>query len=192
MVLAAFIAVPAAFAGKPTPKPIAAEHNWVKVGGGKDFGTVAALTVAGATPLRPGSAVTGGVRFPISQGRLILTMSGSDVTDVRGSVSHVGGLTLTNADKSVRVRNLIVVANRVGATDTSTLTGQVAGKRITLATITLGAVTNASGKVTVPITAINLTADAASTLNTALGTSLAAGNIGTATLTGHLVGKGKA
>ena len=189
-VMAAVIAVPAAFADKPAP--IAAEKTWVKVGGGKNFGTVAGLTLTGATPLGPASTATAGVRFPITQGKLIVTTSGGNITDVRGSVAHVGGLTLTNGDKTVRIRNLVVVANRVGATDSSKLTGQLAGKRIDLATITLGTVTNASGKVTVPVAAINLTADAATALNTALGTSLTAGNIGTATLTARIVGKGKA
>jgi hypothetical protein len=191
-VVAALVAVPAALAEKPSPKPIASEKTWVKVGGGKSFGTVASLSLTGLSPLKPASAVTGGLRFPIVQGKLILTKAGSDITDVRGSVGHVGGVTITNGDKAARIRNLILVANRVGATDASKLTGMLAGKRIVVATITLGTVTNASAKVTVPITHIDLTSDAAAALNAALGTSLAAGDIGAATLKGRVVGRGKA
>ena len=194
LAVTALVAVPAAFADKPAPKPkpIASEKTWVKVGGGKNFGTVAVLTLAGVTPAKPASTVTGGLRLPITQGKLILTKAGADITDVRGSVAHVGGLEITNADKSATIRNLVVVANRVGASDTSKLTGKLAGKRIDVATITLGTVTNANGKVTVPITAINLTTDAAAALSTALGTTVTAGNIGTATVTARVVGKGKA
>ena len=109
-------------------------------------------------------------------------------------VGHVGGLKLVNGDKSVLVRNLILVANLTSGTpDASKLTARIAGKRVDLATVTLGTITVAAGKATVPLTAISLTADAATALNTALGTTLASGaSLGTATTTARVVGKGKA
>lgn len=196
VVLAALVAVPAALADKPTSKPVAAQKTWIKVGGGKNYGTVVTLNSLGVTvtPLKPASTVSTNVRLPITQGKLILSKTGDAITGVKGSVSHVGGLNLTNGDKSVTVRNVTVVGNLVaGSPDASKLTAQVAGKRLDLATATLGAVTVASGKVTVPVTALALTQDAATALNAALGTTLAAGaSLGTATLTARVVGKGKA
>jgi len=196
--LVALVAVPAALADKPAPKPkpIAAEKTWVKVGGGKNYGTVVTLKSLGVTvtPLKPASTVSTGLRLPITQGKLILSKTGDVITGVKGSVGHVGGVKLTNGDKSVAVRNVTVVANLVsGSPDASKLTAQIAGKRVDLGTATLGTVTLASGKVTVPLTAISLSQDAATALNTALGTTLTANtSLGTATLTARVVGKGKA
>jgi len=198
-VLAALVAVPAALADKPASKPakpVAAEKTWVKVGGGKTLGTVVTLASVGvtATPLKPATTVSGNVRLPITQGKLILSKTGETITGVKGTVGHVGGLKLTNGDKSVAVRNLTLVGNLVaGSPDASKLTAQIAGKRVDLGTATLGAVTVAGGKVTVPLSAVSLSQDAATALNTALGTALVAGtSLGTATLTARVVGKGKA
>ena len=145
-VVVAAMLVPAALADKPPSKakPIAAEKTWVKVGGGKGLGTYVALNNAlaglgiGAAPLKP-ATTDAGVRFPITQGKLILTKTGNPlvVTGLRGTVGHVGGLSLKKGDVTVRVRNLIVVANVSGATDTSMLTAQVNGKRIDLASLKL-------------------------------------------------------
>jgi len=78
----------------------------------------------------------------------------------------------------VTLRNVIVVGNLVaGSADASKLTAQVAGKRIDLATATLGAVTIASGKVTVPVTALLLAPEAAHRSQQALGTTLTAGTL---------------
>jgi hypothetical protein len=195
--VAAVVAVPAAFADKPASKPVASQKGWVKLGGGKNFGTsLAGLALAGVTvvPLKPAATVSSATRFPITQGKLILSKANNVVTGATGSVNHVGGLLLSSGDKSARVRNLVVVANLVaGSPDASKLTAQVNGKRLDLATITLGTVTVSGSTVTVPVATITLTADAATALNAALGTSLAGGAwLGSATLTARLVGHGRA
>jgi len=197
VLVAAVVAVPAALADKPASKPVASQKGWVKLGGGKNYGTsVTGLALAGVTvaPLKPAATVSSATRFPITQGKLILSKANNVVTGATGGVNHVGGLLLTSGDKSARVRNLVVVANLVsGSPDASKLTAQVNGKRLDLATITLGTVRVSGSTVTVPVATITLTADAAAALNTALGTSLAGGaSLGTATLTARLVGHGKA
>ena len=215
-VAAAAMLVPAALAEKPAPKtkPIAAEKTWVKVGGGKGYGTYLKLDTAFATaltglgiaaaPLTPASDPSDspdlGIRFPITQGKLILSYTTTlpkTVNGVRGTVGHVGGLSLKKGDVTVRVRNLTIVANVVtAATDTSKLTAQVNGKRIDFATLKLTLPPTIAGKaVTVAATDVKLTAAAVAALNAAFGTTLDASTapaVGTATMKARLVGKGKA
>jgi hypothetical protein len=217
-VIAAAMLVPAALADKPASKskPIAAEKTWVKVGGGKGYGTYLKLDAAFATALKglgiaaapltpasdPGDSPDMGIRFPITQGKLILSSDQTTkaVNGVRGTVGHVGGLSLKKGDVTVRVRNLIIVANVVTAaavtTDTSKLTAQVNGKRIDFATLKLTLPPTIVGKtVTVGATDVKLTAAAAAALNKAFGTTLDAATapaVGTATMKARLVGKGKA
>ena len=92
------------------------------------------------------------------------------------------------------LRNVIVVGNLVaGSADASKLTAQVAGKRIDLATATLGAVTIASGKVTVPVTALLLAPEAAHrSQHSTRHHTHRRDVVGTATVTAPAVGKGKA
>jgi hypothetical protein len=111
---------------------------------------------------------------------------------VRGTIGHVGGLKLTKGSTVVRVRNLVVVANK-STSDTSKITAQVNGKRIDFATLTFAAWPSIVGKsVTAENAVVDLSAAAATALNTAFGTSsFAAGPLGTATVKARLVGKGK-
>lgn len=212
-VAVAAVLAPVGLADKPTTgpgskqKPIAAEKTWVKVGGGAAYGTylkldagfASALTGAGiaAAPLKPaGAAGDKGIRFPITQGKLILGYDKSTppkVSAVRGTIGHVGGLSLTKTTTMVRVRNLVIVAN-VSTTDTSKLTAQVNGKRIDFATLKFTAFpTVADRKMSVTGVEARLSADAAAALNKAFGTSLAANTlVGTAAVDARLVGKGRA
>ena len=84
MLALSLVAVPAALADKPAPKPkpIASEKTWVKLGGGKNYGTNVTLNALGVTvtPLRPGATASTAVRFPITQGKVILTTSNGVVT----------------------------------------------------------------------------------------------------------------
>jgi len=218
-VVAAAMLVPAALADKPASKskPIAAEQTWVKVGGGKGYGTylkldaafATALTGLGiaATPLTPASDPSDnpdlGIRFPITQGKLILsytTVLPKAVNGVRGTVGHVGGLSFKKGDVTVRVRNFVIVANVATAggvtTDTSKLTAQLNGKRIDFATLKLTLPPTIVGRtVTVGATDVKLTAAAVAALNKAFGTTLDASTaptVGTAAMKARLVGKGKA
>lgn len=194
--------------GKDKPKPVASEKTWVKLGGGKAYGTylkldggfASALGGAGvaAAPLVPASDPSDtpdmGIRFPITQGKLVLTFNSATpaaITGVRGTIDHVGGLKLTKGTTVVRVRNLVVVANKA-ATDTSKLTAQVNGKRIDFATLTFTAWLSIAGKnVTVENVTVKLSAAAATALNQAFGASFAADTtVGTATVKARLVGKG--
>lgn len=191
--------------GKDKPKPVASEKTWVKLGGGKGLGTYVVLNSAlsglgiTAAPLPPATAPSDtadpDVRFPITQGKLVLTFNTATppaITGVRGTVGHVGGLSLTKGDVVVRVRNLVVVANVNGSADTSKLTAQVNGKRIDLALLKLGAPAIAGKAVTVAVSEIKLTAAAAAALTAAFpGTTVPEAVIGTATLKARLVGKGK-
>ena len=203
-VVVAAMLVPAALADKPPSKakPIASGKSWVKVGGGKGLGTYVVFNGALGglgivpTPLRP-ATTDAGVRFPITQGKLVLGKTGNPlvVTGLLGTVGHVGGLSLKKGDVTVRVRNLIVVANVAGAADTSMLTAQVNGKRIDLASLKLTMPPTISGTtVTVGVTDIKLTATAAKALSQAFfanDTSVPADTpIGTATLKARLVGHG--
>ncbi|MGL6280452.1 MAG: hypothetical protein ACRC50_12970 [Gaiella sp.] len=210
-VVAAATLAPAGLADKPAttgkdkPKPVASEKTWVKLGGGKTYGTYVILNNAlqglgiAAAPLNPATSPADtadpDVRFPITQGKLVLTRTGTPaaITGVRGTVGHVGGLSLTKGDVVVRVRNLVVVANVNGSTDTSKLTAQVNGTRIDLALLKLGAPAIAGKTVTVAVSEIKLTAAAATALTAAFpGTTVPEAVIGTATLKARLVGKGKA
>lgn len=192
--------------GKDKPKPVASEKTWVKLGGGKSYGTwlkldggfagdLTGVTVAPLVPASDPSSDDLGVRFPITQGKLILTFDTATppaITGVRGTVVHVGGLRLTKGTTVVRVRNLVVVANKA-ATDTSKLTAQVNGKRIDFAKLTFSSVPTISGR-TVNVNAVQatLTAAAATALNQAFGTTLDENDVvGTATVKARLVGKGK-
>ncbi len=195
--------------GKDKPKSVAAEKTWVKLGGGKGFGTflkldggfAGALTSAGITaaPLAPASDPNDtpdmGIRFPITQGKLILTFNTATppvITGVRGTVGHVGGLKLTKGSTVVRARNFVIVAN-VATTDTSKLTAQVNGKRIDFATVKFGGVPTISGNtVTVASAELRLTATAATALSQAFGATINADTlVGTAMVKARLVGKGK-
>lgn len=208
-VATAAMLVPAALAEKPPSKtkPVASEKSWIKVGGGKELGTYVLLNdaLAGlgitATPLSPASNPTDtpdlGVRFPVTQGKLVLTKTGNPlaVTGVRGTVGHSGGLGLKKGDVTVRIRNLVLVANVDGATDTSKLTAQVNGKRIDLATLKLTMPPTIAGtKLTVLVTEVKLTAGAAAALTQAFpGTTVPEAVISTSTqLKARIVGKGKA
>ena len=153
-IVAAAMLVPAALADKPASKskPIAAEKTWVKVGGGKGYGTYLKL-----------------------------------------------GLSLKEGDVTVRVRNLVIVANvatvAAVSTDTSKLTAQVNGKRIDFATLKFGAFPVIAGKtVTASVAEVRLTAAAASALNGAFGGSAILENtlVGSAMMKARLIGKGKA
>lgn len=190
--------------GKDKPKPVASEKTWVKLGGGKGLGTYVVLNGAlsglgiTAAPLTPATAPSTtadpDVRFPITQGRLVLTQTGpsAPITGVRGTIGHVGGLSLTKGDAVVRVRNLVVVADVNGSTNTSKLTAQVNGKRIDLALLKLGAPAVAGKTVTVAVSEIKLTTAAAAALTAAFpGTTVPEAVIGTATVKARLVGKGK-
>lgn len=210
-VVAAAMLAPVGLAEKPASKqkPIAAEKTWVKLGGGKGYGTYlkldagfsAALSGAGilAAPLAPASDPTDnpdmGIRFPITQGKLILSYTTAQppvLAGVRGTIAHTGGLSLKKGSVTVRVRNLVIIANKA-TTDTSKLTAQVNGKRIDFATLTLNWPEIAGKNVTVNGVGVKLTAAAATALNTAFGTSLAADTtVGTAMVKARLVGKGKA
>jgi hypothetical protein len=211
-VVAAAMLAPVGLAEKPASKqkPIAAEKTWVKLGGGKGYGTylkldagfAGALSGAGvvAAPLAPASDPTDnpdmGIRFPITQGKLILSYTTAQppvLAGVRGTIAHTGGLSLKKGSVTVRVRNLVIVANKA-ATEASKLTAQVNGKRIDFATLTFSSWPEIAGKnVTVNGVGVKLTAAAAAALNTAFGTSLAADTtVGTAMVKARLVGKGKA
>ena len=217
--VAAAMLVPAALADKPASnsKPIAAEKTWVKVGGGKGYGTYLTLATTftdalqglGIAPalLKPASDPSDnpnmGIRFPITQGKLTLSYdSAKAINGVHGTVGHVGGLSLKKGDVTVRVRNLVIVANvaTVAAvtTDTSKLTAQVNGKRIDFATLKFAAFPVIAGKtVTATVSEVRLTAAAASALNVAFslsgGSAIAADTlVGSATMKARLVGKGKA
>ncbi len=209
-VVAAAMLTPVGLAAKPTTKPndktpIASEKTWVKIGGGKGYGTylkldagfAAAAASLAPTPLKPaGAAGDKGIRFPITQGKLVVGFdSGTPpkVNAVRGTIGHVGGLSFTKGTTVVRVRNLVIVAN-ASTTDTSKLTAQVNGKRIDFATLKFTAFPTIAGKnVSVSGVQVWLSADAATALNTAFGTSLAANTlVGTASVEARLVGKGRA
>lgn len=195
--------------GKDKPKPVASEKTWVKLGGGKAYGTYLkldsgfanALGSAGvaAAPLGPASDPNDnpdmGIRFPITQGKLVLTFNTATpaaLIGVRGTVGHVGGLKLTKGSTVVRVRNFVVVANK-SATDTSKLTAQVNGKRIDFANLTFTAWPSIAGKnVTVENVTVKLSSAAATALSQAFGASFAADTmVGSATVKARLVGKGK-
>jgi hypothetical protein len=192
-------------AGEGTQHPHNTGKGTAKPGGGKGLGTYVVLNGAlsglgiTAAPLErataPSDKAEADVRFPITQGKLVLTRTGTPaaITAVRNTIGHVGGLSLTKGDVVVRVRNLVVVANVNGSTDTSKLAAQVNGKRIDLALLKLGAPAIAGKTVTVAVSEIKLTAAAAAVLTAAFpGTTVPEAVIGTATVKARLVGKGKA
>jgi hypothetical protein len=207
-VVTAAMLAPVGLAGKPTTKPndnkpIAAEKTWVKIGGGTGYGTYlkldagfqSAVASLAPTPLKPaGAAGDKGIRFPITQGKLVLKFDKSaspKVNEVRGTIGHVGGLSFTKGTTVVRVRNLVIVADTTG---TSKLTAQVNGKRIDFASLKFTSFPTIAGqKVSVSGVEVRLSADAVAALNAAFGTSLAANTlVGTASVEARLVGKGKA
>jgi hypothetical protein len=210
----AAVLVPAALADKPTTKPndakqkpVASEKSWVKLGGGRAYGTylvldagfASALTGPGVTVtvLKPAKDTTGtsgmGIRFPITQGKLVLMTSGQPavLSGMKGTIGHVGGLKLVQGKKVVRVRNFVIVVDT--SKDVAKVTAQVNGKRIWFATLTSFTLPELKGKkVTVEKVELTLSEMAATALNGAFGSSLSMGaKVGTATVQARLVGKGK-
>jgi hypothetical protein len=108
------VGVTAAPQGPKTPHP-----KGVKVSRGAttlavDPAFASALDAEATTEiLAPAKVGTGGIDFPITQGRLLLTKNqAGDITAATGSIWHVGGMLLTDksdATKSVRVRNFRIV-----------------------------------------------------------------------------------
>ena len=150
-------------------------------------------TVAAPTTLTPASTTPDGIGFPITQGKLILTFTTGQaptVNGVRSTIGHAGGLSLKKGDVTVRVRNFVIVANTAGV---SKLTAQVNGKRTDFGTLTFTSFPTITGKkVDVTNVEVRLTTASANALNTAFGTTLAAGDlVGKATVKARLVGKGK-
>ncbi len=214
LAVAASVALaPAGLAGKPTTKPndkqkpIASEKSWVKLGGGKAYGTYLSLDAGLASALTglgvevklrrpatdPSDSPDKGIRFPITQGKLVLATSGQPpvLSSIRGTIGHVGGLTLVQGTKVVRVRNLVIVVDTAGV---SKVTAQVNGKRIWFATPTSLGLPAVVGKtVTVDDVQLSLSDTAAAALNAAFGTSAlsASTKVGTAAVKARLVGSGK-
>jgi hypothetical protein len=159
--------------------------------------TANALSGIAITALKPAKAGTdaGSFTFPVTNGRVLgSTVDGKAVVNAV-SIKHVGGLKLSKDDKSVAIRNLWVTIKG----DTKLVTAQlVGGKRFDLATIEGGSAPVFSGKnnrnVTVSDVTLKLTKDAADGLTAAFG--LAPGTVaegtelGTASITTRLIGKG--
>jgi hypothetical protein len=161
-----------------------------------DPAAASALQGVAIKPLRPakGTETTGPFKFPVTSGRVLVdTSSGTPVVKA-GSIKHVGGLRLTKDGKSVALRNPWVKLGAKGAT----LTVQVRGKRVTIATIEGASAPAFSGRhnrvVTVTGAKLALTKAAADALTTIFG--LEAGKVtegtvlGTADLTTKTFGWG--
>ena len=212
-VAVAAVLVPAGLADKPTTKPnddkqkpVASEKSWVKLGGGRAYGTYLvldtgfqdALTGLGVevTLLKPANDPNDdpdkGFRFPIRQGKLVVMADAKTaaITGMKGTIGHVGGLKLVQGKRVVRVRNFVIV---VDTTDVSKVTAQVNGKRIWFATLMSFNWPEVDGKkVNVENVQLTLSDAAATALNAAFGaTALSAGaKVGTATVQARLVGEG--
>ncbi len=210
-VAVAAVLVPAGLADKPTTKPnddkqkpVASEKSWIKLGGGRGYGTYLALDTGFASALG-GAKVTllkpandpnddpdKGFRFPIRQGKLVLMTDAKTaaITGFKGTIGHVGGLKLVQGKKVVRVRNFVIV---VDTPNVAKVTAQVNGKRIWFATLMSFNWPEVDGKkVNVENVQLTLSDAAATALNTAFGTALSASaKVGTATVQARLVGKGK-
>jgi hypothetical protein len=210
-VAVAAVLVPAGLADKPTTKPnddkqkpVASEKSWVKLGGGRAYGTyltfdagfASALGGAKVTLLKPANDPKDtpdmGFRFPVTQGKLVVMVDAKTaaITGIKGTIGHVGGLKLVQGKKVVRVRNFVIV---VDTPNVAKVTAQVNGKRIWFATLTSFNWPKVEGKkVTVDNVELTLSDKTATALNAAFGTALSASaKVGTATVQARLVGKGK-
>ena len=135
------------------------------------------------------------VKFPITTGRAFVTTTDGKITVTSASLKHVGGLTLTKADKSLTLRNPWVSATPTGGK----LTAQIAGKRYDVATVEGGDVAlTISGKrnrnVAVTGVTLKLTKAAADALVATFGLDPATvgegTTLGTATVATRIVGNG--
>jgi hypothetical protein len=200
LALAALIALAVAPAG------IAGSKKGYKVSRGSTTVTVdsalagvldgAAVKITANKPAKAVADTTDQFQFPITNGRAAVSIADGTITVKSASVKHTGGLTLTQGEKSLTLRNPWVSA---GDTGTGKLTAQVNGKRLEIATVEGGTPTlTVSGKrnrnVSVTGVTLKLTKDAAAALVATFGldpATVAEGTtLGTATVGTRIVGNG--
>lgn len=161
-VLAVALAAMMAIAIAPTAS---AKTLKVKKTGGTtlkiDSGTAAALTSLGVavTPIKPAKAAGGGVRFPVTGGRL-------DSKTLVGNIRHSGGLRFSNGTTTVDLTRFTI--NIDAQPD---LVATVGGKRVSILNLDLSGLKNRSKGKSIKLSGVkaSLTADAAAALNGAFG-----------------------
>jgi hypothetical protein len=154
----------------------------------------AGVTVTANKPAKAGDTV-GQFKFPITNGRALASTTDGTITVTSASLKHVGGLTLTQGEKSLTLRNPWVAVTPSGGK----LTAQIAGKRYDVATVEGGDVAlTITGKrnrsVAVTGVTLKLTKAAADALVATFGldpaTVAEGATLGTATVATRIVGKG--
>ena len=167
-----------------------------------DQAVVDGLTASGATLgiLKPAKGVAStpdtDVSFPITNGRVKVTTTGNAITAAAGKINHVGGLSVTEGDSSIVLRNLrIVLDEEPDLTALASVNGGPA-TRVSVADleVDLSKVSKtASGKkrwIEAEDVVVKLNEVSAGALNATFGTTFAAGDtLGTADVKTRVVGK---
>lgn len=161
LVAFAIVAV-AAFALAPTAS---AKTLKVKKTGGTtltlDAGTAAALTSLGVTvsPIAPAKGVSGGVRFPVTGGKL-------DSKTLAGNIRHSGGLRFSNGTTTVDLTRFTINID-----SDPDLVATVGGSRVSILKLDLSNLKNRSKGNSIKLSGVKatLTAEAAAALNGAFG-----------------------
>jgi hypothetical protein len=135
------------------------------------------------------------LKFPITNGRAIVAVADGKITVKSASLKHVRGMTLTQGEKSLKLRNPWVSVTETGGK----LTAQVNGKRLQVATVEGGDVALAvSGKRNRAVTVTGVTLKLTDAVAKALaaffalpeGSVAADTPLGTAEVETRIVGKG--
>ena len=144
-----------------------------------DPGAASALQSLGiaAAPLDPASAGAGGLRFPITGGRV-------DAASLAGRITHSGGIALTRDATRVELRDFTIVID-----DTPVLTARAGSDRVEILSLDVSAIQRGGSGRTVTVSGVvaRLTAVAAQALNQAFATDAFTEGLvlGTATVTGR-------
>lgn len=126
-----------------------------------DASTAEALTSLGVSvaPIKPAKAAGGGVRFPVTGGKL-------DSKTLAGNIRHSGGLRFSNGTTNVDLTRFTI--NIDAQPD---LVATVGGKRVSILNLDLSGLKNGSKGKSIKLSGVkaSLTADAAAALNGAFG-----------------------
>ena len=174
--VATLVLAPAASAGKKKTVKLAPKGATTLALGDGAAAALQSLGIA-AAPLEPARAGEGGLRFPITAGRL-------NAKTYAGQIKHAGGISLTRGETRVDLRNFVIDVD--AAPD---LTARVGSSRVSILDLDLsGAEISKSGRrLTIAGVKATLTKTAADALNAAFGTDAFAEGleIGTATVSGR-------
>lgn len=126
-----------------------------------DAGTAAALTSLGVTvsPIKPAKGVSGGVRFPVTGGKL-------NSKTLAGNIRHSGGLRFSNGTTNVDLTNFTINID-----SDPDLVATVGGSRVSILKLDLSNLKNRSKGKSIKLSGVKatLTAEAAAALNGAFG-----------------------